>query len=347
MAAVIPGPSGPYSVALKTHTFVDEKRWDPFAPADQPEKRRLLMSVFVPIKKEVKCTVETVPYIPPLTATVIGQMTKQLGLPDTVFQGLEIEFCGTGTTCASKTEYPLIVFSNGRAAVRSGYSVRARSFASYGVTYVQDPTNNDEDYINLLVKTRQEDLTFIVDQFTNSSVADPLLAGTFAAIDFTRIVAAGHSFGGATAVATAYTDDHVLGCLNYDGHIIGDVVTKGTAKPVVFVGTPTTDEYTPSWAVAWPNLRGPSLRLSVEGTTHIAYFDAPLLPTVQMLPVEFEAVKHATLGTIDGNRLGEIMTELLRKTLGFVLKGENDGLCNVEAIGPGINKLKEKGFACA
>ncbi|GKT47360.1 putative 1-alkyl-2-acetylglycerophosphocholine esterase [Colletotrichum spaethianum] len=368
MAAVIPGPSGPYSVALKTHTFVDEKRWDPFAPADQPEKRRLLVSVFVPIKKDASCTVDTVPYIPPLTATVIGQMTKQLGLPDTVFQGLEIEFCSTGATCTSKTKYPLVVFSHGRAAVRSAYSVLARSFASYGyivvapdhtydaavvefpdgaVAYVQDPTNNDENYVNLLIKARQEDMIFVIDQFTSSSVTGPLLAGTNAAIDSNRIVAVGHSFGGATAVATAYADDRVLGCLNYDGHIIGDVVAKGTEKPVVLVGTPATDEYTPSWVVAWPNLRGPSLRLSVEGTTHLAYFDAPLLPTVQSLPLEFQAVKNATLGTIDGDRLGEIMTALLRRMLNFVLEGEDDGLCNVEALGPEIKKAEEKGFACA
>ncbi|GJC79018.1 putative 1-alkyl-2-acetylglycerophosphocholine esterase [Colletotrichum liriopes] len=346
MAAIIPGPSGHYSVALKTHTFVDEKRWDPFAPADRPEKRRLLVSVFVPIKKDAECTVEAVPYIPPLTATVVGQMTKQLGLPDTVFQGLEMEFCSAGTTCTSTTAYPLVVFSHGRAAVRSAYSVLARSFASYGyivvapdhtydaavvefpdggVAYVQDPANNDENYVNLLVKTRQEDMTFVIDQFTNSSMAGSLLAGT----------------------PTAYADGRVLACLNYDGHILGDVATKGTEKPVVLVGTPTTDEYTPSWAVAWPNLRGPSLRLSVEGTTHLAYFDAPLLPTVQKLPVEFEAARNATLGNIDGNRLGEIMTALLRKTLDFVLEGEDGGLCNVEALGPEINKQEEKGFACA
>ncbi|GKT85577.1 PAF acetylhydrolase family protein [Colletotrichum tofieldiae] len=75
------------------------------------------------------------------------------------------------------------------------YDAAVIEFPDGGVAYVQDPTNSDENYVNLLVKTRQEDMTFVIDQFTNSSVTDPLLAGTHAAIDSDRIVAVGHSFG--------------------------------------------------------------------------------------------------------------------------------------------------------
>lgn len=171
-AVIIPGPPGPYSVTLKVQTFEDAERWDPYAPEDQPEKRRVLASIFVP-RKDANCTIEVVPYMPPATAAIFGLQAASYGLPDDITQSLELELCEAGQTCTSKNKYPLVFFSPGRGGSRLMYNILARSLASYGyvvvaldhtydtaiiefpdgsVRYVANSTNNDRDYVEGLVQ---------------------------------------------------------------------------------------------------------------------------------------------------------------------------------------------------
>lgn len=176
-ATIIPGPPGPYPVALRVKAFEDAARWDPHAPQDQPEKRRVMVSVHVPLKKEVKCSVETVPYMPHTTAVALGQGAATLfGLPDTIFSGMELEFCNIDTACAEPgkgEKHPLFLFSHGRASSRLAHGVLARSFASYGyivvtldhtydaaivefpdgsIRFAENATNNDMAYVESLLE---------------------------------------------------------------------------------------------------------------------------------------------------------------------------------------------------
>ncbi|UQC89812.1 tat pathway signal sequence [Colletotrichum lupini] len=371
-AVVIPGPPGPYLVALRVKAFEDAARWDPHAPQDQPEKRRVMVSVHVPLKKESKCSIETVPYVPPTTAVALGQGAATLfGLPDTIFSGMELEFCNIDTSCAGaeKTEeYPLVLFSHGRASSRLAHGVLARSLASYGyivvtldhtydaaivefpdgvIRFAENATNSDTAYVKSLLESRQKDVSFIIDQLLDPSVATPLLAGTRASINPEKIFIAGHSFGGATVASSLYVDDRILGGLNFDGQMLGPVLAEGIDKPLVLVGTPTTFDYISGWNETWANLRGPSLMLVVNGTTHMSFFDAPQLPAVKALPIEYSDLIKQVLGTIDDDVLAKIEIELLRRTLDFVLEGKKDALCNIESVGPGVGQLRVKNLECS
>ncbi|KAK1531459.1 tat pathway signal sequence [Colletotrichum paranaense] len=393
-AVVIPGPPGPYLVALRVKAFEDAARWDPHAPQDQPEKRRVMVSVHVPLKKEAKCSIETVPYVPPTTAVALGQGAATLfGLPDTIFSGMELEFCNIDTPCAGaekNEEYPLVLFSHGRASSRLAHGVLARSLASYGyivvtldhtydaaivefpdgiIRFAENATNSDTAYVKSLLEvsllfaepshveskilniaipqSRQKDVSFIIDQLLDPSVATPLLAGTQASINPEKIFIAGHSFGGATVASSLYVDDRILGGLNFDGQMLGPVLAEGIDKPLVLVGTPTTFDYISGWNETWANLRGPSLMLIVNGTTHMSFFDAPQLPAVKALPIEYSDLIKQVLGTIDDDVLAKIEIELLRRTLDFVLEGHRDALCNIESVGPGVSQLRVKNFKCS
>ncbi|KAK0377139.1 tat pathway signal sequence [Colletotrichum limetticola] len=366
-AVVIPGPPGPYLVALRVKAFEDAARWDPHAPQDQPEKRRVMVSVHVPLKKEAKCSIETVPYVPPTTAVALGQGAATLfGLPDTIFSGMELEFCNIDTPCAGaekNEKYPLVLFSHGRASSRLAHGVLARSLASYGyivvtldhtydaaivefpdgiIRFAENATNSDTADVKSLLESRQKDVSFIIDQLLDPSVATPLLAGTQASINPEKIFIAGHSFGGATVASSLYVDDRILGGLNFDGQMLGPVLAEGIDKPLVLVGTPTTFDYISGWNETWANLRGPSLMLVVNGTTHMSFFDAPQLPAVKALPIEYSDLIKQVLGTIDDNVLAKIEIELLRRTLDFVLEGQKDALCNIESVGPGVIQLRVK-----
>ncbi|KAK1721343.1 tat pathway signal sequence [Colletotrichum acutatum] len=371
-AVVIPDPLGPYPVALRVKAFEDATRWDPHAPQDQSEKRRVMVSVHVPLKKEAACSIETVPYVPPTTAFALGQGAATLfGLPDTIFSGMELEFCNIDTTCAGPEKgdkYPLVLFSHGRASSRLAHGVLARSLASYGyivvaldhtydaaivefpdgsIRFAENATNNDTTYVESLLESRQKDVSFIIDQLLDPSVATPLLAGTQASINPEKIFIAGHSFGGATVASSLYADDRILGGLNFDGQMVGPVQTEGTDKPLVLVGTPTTFDYISGWNETWTNFRGPSLMLVVNGTTHMSFFDAPQLPAVKALPAKYSDLIKQVLGTIDGDLLAKIEIELLRRTLDFVLENKREALCNIVSVSPDVGQLRVKNLKCS
>ncbi|KAK1700063.1 tat pathway signal sequence [Colletotrichum godetiae] len=371
-AVVIPGPPGPYPVALRVEAFEDAARWDPHAPQDQPEKRKVMVSVHVPLKKEANCSVELVPYVPPTTAVALGQGAATLfGLPDTVFSGMELEFYIVDTAYGGpeKSEkHPLVLFSHGRASSRLAHGVLARSLASYGyivvtldhtydaaivefpdgsIRFAENATENDSAYVESLLESRQKDVSFIIDQLLDPSVATPLLAGTQASINPGKIFIAGHSFGGATVASSLYADDRIIGGLNFDGLMVGPVQAEGTDKPLVLVSTPATFDYISGWNETWLNLRGPSLMLIVNGTTHMSFFDAPQLPAVKALPAEYSDLIKQVLGTIDGDLLAKIEIELLRRTLNLVLEGKREALCDVESVGPGVGQLRVKNLTCS
>lgn len=127
-AIVIAGPSGPWSVSHQVVELTDESRWDPYAPVNDQHKRRILTSLFIPGQKDVKkCQSEKIDYMPPNTR---GRAAKVLGLPNTTFEGLELEFCKASSK--KRTPLPVVIFSPGFSSLRLLSSAQAQSLASQG-----------------------------------------------------------------------------------------------------------------------------------------------------------------------------------------------------------------------
>lgn len=135
-AILVPHPPGPYHVAVKHSELVDPSRIDSLAP-EPNTKRRTMMSAYLPVDVQYDCKVQTVPYMPPLTASVFGKVAASLGLPQGTLEKFEMEFCDISTVTLNKTEtekkdFPVVLFSPGLGGSRLLWSAMARSLASYG-----------------------------------------------------------------------------------------------------------------------------------------------------------------------------------------------------------------------
>ncbi|TDZ31623.1 putative 1-alkyl-2-acetylglycerophosphocholine esterase [Colletotrichum spinosum] len=381
LAVILPGPPGPYPVALKAKTFEDSARWDPYAPRDAPEKRRVLVSAFIPVKQQ-NCSGDVVPYMPLATAQALARLAEPFGvsLPHEIFSTLELEFCKVADSCKSRRdsraeEYPLVVFSPGRGGSRLAYGVLTRALASYGYIVVSlDSTyetnviefpdgsvvrgvneeNSDKIFVEELIETRRADVSFIIDQLTTPSIAAELLSGTRSKVDSDKIFVYGHSLGGATAAASLHADNRVRGGLNFDGGLLGPVTVEGTDKPFVLVGTPGSAQNIesagfPPWNQTWNNLRGPSLMVTINGTVHQTFLDAPQLPTIRALlqVPEYSGLVGLILGSIDGQRVGDLIVGLVRSALSVAFDGKTGKFCSIEDLGPEIVQPMVKGVECA
>lgn len=136
-ALLVPPPPGPYSVAVKHIELVDQSRIDPFAP-EPNTKRRFMASAYLPVDVRYGCESQVVPYMPPLTASVYGEVGESLGLPQGIIEKFEMEFCNISTVNLkssheeSTKQFPVAVFSPGYGGTRLVYGALARSLASLG-----------------------------------------------------------------------------------------------------------------------------------------------------------------------------------------------------------------------
>ncbi len=151
-----------------------------------------------------------------------------------------------------------------------------------------------------------------------SFVLDRLLARHSAwsggeAIDPARIAMAGHSIGGASALATMLTDHRVDAGVNLDGSF-HPAPTRPLRRPFLMVGNqdhgPGSD---PSWTGTWTQLRGARHWLGVTGTVHNSFTDLAVLSDQAGAPIS----------TNSGARAGQItrayVTAFLEKYLGTAL----------------------------
>ncbi len=140
-ALLVPGPTGPYSVALKVLPLTDTSRIDPYASPET--QRRILLSAFLPVpddKPGKPCLKKAVPYMSPAVAEAYGQQAAEAGLPNTTFAMFDLELCELEKACRpgrqERHSFPLVLYSPGLGASRELYGARARSLASNGYAVV-------------------------------------------------------------------------------------------------------------------------------------------------------------------------------------------------------------------
>ncbi|PNY23145.1 Platelet-activating factor acetylhydrolase [Tolypocladium capitatum] len=348
-AILVPGPPGPFPVAVRVQGFTDTSRLDPYAPKDRPHPRRVLISVFQPLEPRREYPTELVPYMPPQTANVYGEQVATLGLPNDTLARFELEVPKLPTAGAEgkhhhEHRYPLVLFSPGYGVSRLVYSAGARALASRGYVVVTIDHPYDalivefpegevflsanisvEDPAELVkaVKVRAADASFIIDQFHNPSVLRNLTGGYPGRVDVEKLAMYGHSLGGATAATAMLSDDRILGGNNLDGPILGPVVQKGLDRPFILAGIPGRDGLpSANWPEFYDNVRSAKMALAIANTTHASFFDVRLLFTAIDIPDKVKAGVDAALGTVDGRRLEDIMLGILTGFLDLVFKAK-------------------------
>jgi predicted dienelactone hydrolase len=132
-----------------------------------------------------------------------------------------------------------------------------------------------------VAESRAEDVSFMLDRLTGRHPAWRYAR----VIDAKRIGMAGHSIGGNAAAATMAGDARVRAGVNMDGTFYAQVPATGLdGRPFLMVGAENRPPLDTTWDEAWAYLDGWKRWLTVAGTDHGSFTDAPLLGELLGIP---------------------------------------------------------------
>jgi dienelactone hydrolase len=346
---LIPKPPGRYTVGLSTMKLVDLERIDPYLSNNQ--SRALMISAFYPAAEaDDNSTSCPVPYMPSASAIFMDQVLSPYGIPAGAFESFQLQVACPSQTrdcLSSRQDFPLVLFSPGFGGPRLIYSAIAQDLSSFGyivitidhpgdaaivefpdgtiITSAIPNPNATVDELTTSVAVRAQDASFVLDSVSQASIAKQLIPGARSGLDVEKVVMFGHSLGGATAVSASHEDPRIVGAVDMDGRLFGDVINSGLPKDRYFLLMETTTHNMtndPTLAEFWQHLDGWKQELAVEGATHEAFTDMPLLASFLGDQDVFEPV----LGTIKGTRIMEVMYMYLTEFFEVVLKGNKERL---------------------
>ncbi|MFF0431126.1 alpha/beta hydrolase family protein [Streptomyces sp. NPDC004327] len=295
----LPPPTGRSGVGASVLHLVDRSRPDPWVPSAGP--RELMVTVHYPAARTARAGAP-VPYATEEEARLI---LVGLGKTDpAVIRAL----AGVGTYSAKDVRpapgrHPLVVLSPGFGVPRflltglatdlasRGYVVASvdHAYESSGMSVPGRPALTcaacterragritDTD----ITAARTADVRFLLDRLTGPrAVATWPYART---IDPTRIGMAGHSVGGAAAATAMVADRRIDAGVNMDGSFWDTLPAGGLGgRPFMFLGT-DDEMHRPggidtSWDATWKALGGWKRWLTVSGSNHFTFTDAPVL----------------------------------------------------------------------
>ena len=125
---------------------------------------------------------------------------------------------------------------------------------------------------------RAADVSFVLDELTGAHPAWPGAA----LIDPSRIAMAGHSAGGAAAIAAMLADSRIRAGIDMDGATAAPIPDDGLSRPFLFLGkqsnyTPGSGGAVTTWERDWKLLTGWKRWLLVAGAVHASFTDLALL----------------------------------------------------------------------
>lgn len=236
---ILPAPTGTYGIGVVAHTIIDPRRREIFTP-DTSDIRRFPVRVFYPAKKGA-CAPAA--YFPPALAVVY---TAELNVPAGFERNVRDYACPDAPIASGNTRFPVVLFSHGLGYTHFSYRAIIEDLVSHGnVVVAVDHTHGGRgvhfpdgevvrrdnslwfqgvdtkrNYMAAMEYPRfwAEDTRLVIDMLTSPS--SPIQRRIKSRIDTDRMIYAGHSFGGITAVYTAMIDPRIRGAVNLDGLIL-------------------------------------------------------------------------------------------------------------------------------
>ncbi|KAK8116821.1 uncharacterized protein PG998_005102 [Apiospora kogelbergensis] len=341
-ALLLPRPNGSFPVSMVVESLTDQSRSDPYAPSGSPHQRRVMTSLFLPIDPAVvRSEVRTIPYMTPLVAADYGLLATTIELPNDTFASFKVEsshVVGGRCKTASQppTKLPLVVFSPGFGQSRLLYGSMARSLASegyavvtidhpYDASYVEFPdgsfvrnaniSTDDDGALEQVLQVRAADVSFVIDQLSESTVFRRAYDNHRIVIDFGRIVMYGHSLGGAAAATVMLSDPRVRGGVDMDGRFFKPVLEKGLDRPFVLLGRPDHSSEDPTWPAVYDKLLGARVEMAVAGTIHASFTDFPVIVNSLNLT---KSTAELVAGSVSGRRMDLVINSVLVAFCDFV-----------------------------
>ena len=306
----LPEPTGPSPVGTTSLWLTDTSRPDPWAAG--VSARELMVSLWYPA---APADGRPAQYMTPAESEL--QLTSRgiAGVPSDALSTVRANAVSGATPSGRERSLPLIVLSPGFTSPRSTLTALAEDLASHGYvaagidhTYESHATafpdgrvttclarqarQRGGEFWEKMATGRAADVSFVLSELTG---AHPAWEGA-GLIDPSRMAMAGHSAGGAAAIAALLADSRILAGIDMDGATHAWIPDDGLARPFLFLGkqsnytpgsggavTPGTREWklrrgaVITWERDWELLTGWKRWLVVAGAVHASFTDLGLL----------------------------------------------------------------------
>jgi dienelactone hydrolase len=306
-ALCLPEPTGPHPAGTTSLWLTDTSRPDPWVRG--VNARELMVSLWYPA---VPAGGRRARY---MTAAESGlQLTSRgiTGVPPDTLSTTRTNAVSDARPAGRQRSLPLVVLSPGFTNSRSALTALAEDLASHGYvvagidhTYESHATAFPDGRVTTCLAReapgrdkeevaagRAADVCFVLDELTGAHPAWPG-AGL---IDPSAMAMAGHSAGGAAAIAAMLADSRIRAGIDMDGSTAAPIPDQGLARPFLFLGKQSS--YTPgnagavspgtrewklrkgavlTWERDWELLTGWKRWLVVAGAVHASFTDLALL----------------------------------------------------------------------
>jgi dienelactone hydrolase len=297
----LPAPTGPSPVGATSLWLKDRSRPDPWAAG--VNVRELMVTLWYPAAPSHG------PRARYMTAEESELHLTGRGIsavPADALSTTETNAVSDAGPAGEPGGHPLVVLSPGFTNHRSTLSGLAEDLASHGyvvagvdhtyesyATAFPDgrvatslvPDGPRRDRWEKVVAGRAADVSFVLGELTGATAAWPAAA----LIDQSRIAMAGHSIGGAAAIAAMLGDPRIRAGIDMDGATVAPIPDEGLARPFLFMGK---ESYTPgaqspdmpgkpgparTWERDWRRLAGWKRWLVVAGAVHASFTDLAMI----------------------------------------------------------------------
>ena len=288
----LPAPSGPFAVGTEIYRWVDASRDEP-ATKDPSDKRNVIAQAWYPAQargSRRSIYMDGLDNLPPTIVVLPSFVMASYDRIDT--------HAALDADVSSQKLWPVVIFSPGFGAPRAFYTGLAAEIASRGyvvltldhpyespVTQLADgsiATRRDTSPLDLAARDgwmveqlgiRASDVHFTLDRLAEGAGR---LKGH---VDLSRVVAAGHSFGGATALAAAGRDPRIAATANIDGTPYGELPVLNRPFLLLqsdFAVTGHGDSFVTRNRHLLEEATAPAWRYEVPRANHVAFMDGPL-----------------------------------------------------------------------
>jgi dienelactone hydrolase len=306
----LPEPTGHCPVGTISLHLTDTSRPDPWA-ADVTA-RELMVSLWYPAATPDGPRAR---YMTPAESEL--QLTNRgiTGVPADILSTVRTNAAEGAEPAGPQHSLPLVVLSPGFTSPRSTLTALAEDLASHGYV-VAGIDHTYESYatafpdgrvttclarearqrgcwdVEKVAAGRAADVTFVLGELTGARPAWP--GGVL--IDPSRIAMAGHSLGGAAAIAAMLADSRIRAGIDMDGTTCAPIPSHGLSRPFLFLGkqsnytpgsggavTPGTRDWKRlrsaviTWERDWELLTGWKRWLVVAGAVHASFTDLAVL----------------------------------------------------------------------
>ncbi len=292
----LPTPAGPHNVGSEIFRWTDGQRLETLT-ANPSDHRQVVAQAWYPSDASKG---RAVPYF-----EAQGHLPSAIGgIPSFMFGsfGAVATHATIGTPISTtKKTWPVLLFSPGLSLPREMYTALCVDLASRGYVVVAlsvpyesavtvlaggqvvgQTTHPDvmgappHPALERLIDVRAADSSFVLDQLSRLAQLEPNspLAGH---LDLRHVGIAGHSLGGATAVQAMAGDPRFKVGVNLDGKLFGQEPNARLDRPFLWIqsGVAQTAEYTQGRDRLLDGLRGGGSLVTVRGSIHMSFTDAP------------------------------------------------------------------------